>query len=36
MMFNFSPVDVSKLAEGLLALYQPELKKVKQQLDELT
>ncbi|XP_021920329.1 biogenesis of lysosome-related organelles complex 1 subunit 6-like isoform X1 [Zootermopsis nevadensis] len=28
--------DVSKLAVGLLALYQPELKKVKQQLDELT
>jgi hypothetical protein len=35
-MYNFSPIDVSKLAEGLLALYQPELKKVKQQLDEVT
>jgi hypothetical protein len=35
-MFSFSHVEVSKLAEGLLALYQPELKKVKQQLDELT
>lgn len=33
---NFSVDDVSKLAVGLLALYQPELKKVKQQLDELT
>ncbi|XP_067003334.2 biogenesis of lysosome-related organelles complex 1 subunit 6 [Anabrus simplex] len=27
---------VNKLATGLLGLYQPELKKVKQQLDELT
>ncbi|KDR19214.1 Pallidin [Zootermopsis nevadensis] len=32
----FTVDDVSKLAVGLLALYQPELKKVKQQLDELT
>lgn len=29
-------VDVNKLAVGLLALYEPQLKKVKQQLDELT
>lgn len=36
VMFSFSHVEVSKLTEGLLALYQPELKKVKQQLDELT
>jgi hypothetical protein len=35
-MFNFSSVQISKLAEGLLALYQPELQKVKEQLDELT
>ncbi|PSN52988.1 Biogenesis of lysosome-related organelles complex 1 subunit 6 [Blattella germanica] len=26
----------SKLAEGLLSLYEPDLKRVKQQLDELT
>lgn len=29
-------VDVNKLAVGLLALYEPQLEKVKQQLDELT
>lgn len=29
-------VDVNKLAVGLLALYEPQLKKVQQQLDELT
>jgi hypothetical protein len=29
-------VDVNKLTVGLLALYEPQLKKVKQQLDELT
>jgi len=28
--------DVSKLAVGLLALYEPQLKKVQQQLDEVT
>lgn len=28
-------VDVNKLADGLLALYEPQLKKVQQQLDEL-
>ncbi|XP_069692475.1 biogenesis of lysosome-related organelles complex 1 subunit 6 [Periplaneta americana] len=33
---NVSVADVEKLAAGLLALYQPELKKVKHQLDELT
>ncbi|PNF41183.1 hypothetical protein B7P43_G01437 [Cryptotermes secundus] len=31
-----SPVDVSKPAEGLVTLYQAKLKKVRQQLDELT